>query len=181
MEGTSMADGATQLSRARDLHRQSRWAEACEEFEAADRLEPLAVDDLEAFAEAAQVLGRGEEAMQLLRRAYEARVEANDIESAVTSAFWLWQLLIINAEFARANGWVAQVRRLTQQDHDWFLITDAYSLIGIAEYEAQHSSWLAPPRTRRTVADRFDCIRYHHLGSSIDQGRTAQARPQPTR
>ncbi|HEX5905749.1 MAG TPA: response regulator transcription factor [Propionibacteriaceae bacterium] len=131
-----MADGVTQLSRARDLHRQSRWAEACEEFAAADRLEPLAVDDLETFAEAAQVLGRGEEAIQLLRRAYEARVEADDIESAVTSAFWLWQLLIINAEFARANGWVAQVRRLTQQDHDWFLITDAYSLIGTAEYEA---------------------------------------------
>jgi DNA-binding CsgD family transcriptional regulator/tetratricopeptide (TPR) repeat protein len=131
-----MADGVTQLSRARDLHRQSRWAEACEQFAAADRLEPLAVDDLEAFAEAAQVIGRGEEAMRLLRRAYEARVAADDIESAVTSAFWLWQLLIINAEFARANGWVAQVRRLTQQDHDWFLITDAYSLIGMAEYEA---------------------------------------------
>jgi ATP/maltotriose-dependent transcriptional regulator MalT len=136
MEGTSMADGASLVSRARDLHRQSRWAEACEEFGSADRLEPLAVDDLEAFAEAAQVLGRGEQAIRLLRRAYEARVEADDIESAVTSAFWLWQLLIINAEFARANGWVAQVRRLTQQDHDWFLITDAYSLIGMAEYEA---------------------------------------------
>jgi DNA-binding CsgD family transcriptional regulator/tetratricopeptide (TPR) repeat protein len=131
-----MTDGATQLIRAQDLHRQSRWAEACEEFEAADRLEPLAVHDLEAFAEAAQVLGRGDEAARLLRRAYDAHVEANDIESAVTSAFWLWQLLIINAEFARANGWVAQVRRLTQQDHDWFLITDAYSLIGAAEYEA---------------------------------------------
>jgi DNA-binding CsgD family transcriptional regulator len=131
-----MADGATQLMRARDLHRQSRWAEACEEFAAADRLEALAVDDLDAFAEAAQVLGRGEEALRLLRRACDARVEANDIESAVTSAFWLWQLLIINAEFARANGWVAQARRLTQQDHDWFLITDAYSLIGMAEYEA---------------------------------------------
>lgn len=131
-----MMDGATQLMRARDLHRQSRWAEACEEFAAADRLEALAVDDLDAFAEAAQVLGRGEEALRLLRRACDARVEANDIESAVTSAFWLWQLLIINAEFARANGWVAQARRLTQQDHDWFLITDAYSLIGMAEYEA---------------------------------------------
>jgi DNA-binding CsgD family transcriptional regulator len=131
-----MTDGATQLMRARDLHRQSRWAEACEEFAAADRLEALAVDDLDAFAEAAQVLGRGEEALRLLRRACDARVEANDIESAVTSAFWLWQLLIINAEFARANGWVAQARRLTQQDHDWFLITDAYSLIGMAEYEA---------------------------------------------
>jgi hypothetical protein len=77
------------------LNQFERLAEACEEFAAADRLEPLAVDDLGAFAEAAQVLGRAREAIRLLRRAYEARVEADEIESAVTSAFWLWQVLIV--------------------------------------------------------------------------------------
>ena len=110
-----MEDVAIRLSRAREFHRQSRWAEACEEFAAADQQEPLAVDDLEAFAEAVQVLGRGEDAVRLLRRTYQARVEAGEIDRAVTSAFWLWQLLIINAEFARANGWVSQVRRLLQE------------------------------------------------------------------
>jgi len=48
-----MADAATRLSRARELHRESRWAEACDEFAAADRLEPLGAGDLEAFAESA--------------------------------------------------------------------------------------------------------------------------------
>ena len=159
-----MEDVAIRLSRARELHGQSRWAEACEEFAEADRREPLAVDDLEAFAEATQVLGRGEEAVRLLRRTYRARVEAGEIDRAVTSAFWLWQVLIINTEFARANGWVSQVRRLLQErsaqadpasgdlhthnlppgpgrplpvdDHAWFLVADAYSLIAAADYDA---------------------------------------------
>jgi DNA-binding CsgD family transcriptional regulator/tetratricopeptide (TPR) repeat protein len=158
-----MADLASGLGRARELHLESRWAEACEEFVAADRLEPLTAEDLERFAEAAQVLGRGEEAVKILRRAYEARVAAGEFDRAVTTAFWLWQALIINREYARANGWVAQVRRLAQErfaqegpaqerpaqalpahvnppgsmaDDGWLLVTDAYALIGLADYEA---------------------------------------------
>jgi DNA-binding CsgD family transcriptional regulator len=163
MEGTFMADLASRLGRARELHLASRWAEACDEFAAADRLQPLAAADLEAFAEAAQVLGRGEEAVKILRRAYEARVAAGEFDQAVTTAFWLWQALIMNREYARANGWVAQVRRLAQErfaqegptqerpaqalpahahrpgsmeDNGWLLVTDAYALIGLADYEA---------------------------------------------
>ena len=160
---TSMADVASPLGRARELHLESRWAEACDEFAAADRLEPLTAEDLERFAEAAQVLGRGEEAVKILRRAYEARVAAGDFDWAVTTAFWLWQALIMNREYARANGWVAQVRRLAQErlaqegpaqedpapalpahvtrpvpmeDNGWLLVTDAYALIGLTDYEA---------------------------------------------
>ena len=159
-----MADVATRLIRARELHLQSRWAEACDEFAAADQLVPLAADDLEAFAEALQVLGRGEEAIATLRRAFQARMEAGEIDRAVTSAFWRWQALIINAEFARANGWLAQVRSLAQEhrtpevpaaedsgagphlahadrslpvsDNGWFLVADAYLLIAAADYDA---------------------------------------------
>jgi len=159
-----MADVATRLSRARELHLQSRWAEACDEFATADQLEPLAADDLEALAEASQVLGRGEEAIATLRRAFQARMEAGEIDRAVTSAFWRWQALIINGEFARANGWLAQVRSLAQKhrtpevpagedsgaqpllahpdrslpisDNGWFLVADAYSLIAAADYAA---------------------------------------------
>jgi DNA-binding CsgD family transcriptional regulator/tetratricopeptide (TPR) repeat protein len=145
MNEGSMAEVAARLTRARELHHQPRWDEACDEFEAADRLQPLAADDLEAFAEAAQVLGRGEEAIRLLRRAYHAHLEAGQVDRAVTCAFWRWQALIIDAEFARANGWVAQVRRLAQErldqpelmdDHGWLLVTDAYSLIAMADYDA---------------------------------------------
>jgi ATP/maltotriose-dependent transcriptional regulator MalT len=124
----------------------------------------LAADDLEAFAEAAQVLGRGGEAVGILRRAYQARVEVGEIDRAITSAFWRWQAMIINAEFARANGWLAQVRSLAQRhrtsevprgedsqadehraprdqaaaisENGWFLVADAYSLVAAADYGA---------------------------------------------
>jgi ATP/maltotriose-dependent transcriptional regulator MalT len=159
-----MVDIATPLSRARELHRQSRWAEACEEFSAVDRLEPLAADDLEAFAEAAQVSGRGQEAVGLLRRAYQARVAAGEIDQAITAGFWLWQALIINREYARANGWVAQVRRFAQErldhpalieDHGWLMVTDAYSLIAMADYDtaAQLLARAAEDASRRHQTD----------------------------
>ena len=46
-KGVGMADGATQLGQARELHGQSRWAEACEQFSAADHTVLLDADDLE--------------------------------------------------------------------------------------------------------------------------------------
>ncbi len=105
-EGASIVDVATRLSRAHELHQQSRWAEACDEFAAADLLEPLAAADLEALAETAQVLGRGEEAIRALRRAYDARLEEGEIDRAVTSAFWLWQALVINRSSpVPTDGW----------------------------------------------------------------------------
>ena len=61
---------------------------------------------ISSFAEAAQVLGRGDKAIRLLRRAYRARVEAGEVDRAITSAFWLWQALIINrSSRGRTAGW----------------------------------------------------------------------------
>src|SRR5680860_671509 len=49
----------THLTRSRELHLASRWEEACVEYGAADAAEPLAVEDLASYAEAAQVSARG--------------------------------------------------------------------------------------------------------------------------
>jgi DNA-binding CsgD family transcriptional regulator/tetratricopeptide (TPR) repeat protein len=131
-----MADGATRLGQARELHAQSHWDEACEQFAAADRAEPLDADDLERYAEAAQILGRGDHAIQLLRRAFNLRVAAGEVDRAIVSAFWLFQALIINAEFARARGWAAQVRRsMPDVDNGWFLFSEAYFLIAGGDYD----------------------------------------------
>ena len=131
-----MADGASHLGHARVLHKQSLWAQACEEFAAADRADQLEGDDLERYAEAAQILGRGVEAIQLLRRAFNLRVSAGELDRAITSAFWLFQALIINAEFARARGWAAQVRRsMPEVDNGWFLFTEAYFMIAAGDYD----------------------------------------------
>jgi DNA-binding CsgD family transcriptional regulator/tetratricopeptide (TPR) repeat protein len=151
-----MAARVTQLDQARELHAQSRWTEACEQFAAADRSEPLDADDLERYAEAAQILGRGDEAIQLLRRAFNSRVAAREVDRAVTSAFWLFQALIVNAEFSRASGWAAQVRRsIPDVDHGWLLFTEAYFLIASAEYDqaAQLLARAADDGSRRGETD----------------------------
>jgi DNA-binding CsgD family transcriptional regulator len=151
-----MADGATHLGQARDLHAQSRWADACEQFAAADRSEPLHADDLERYAEAAQILGRGDEAIQLLRRAFNSRIAAGERDRAITSAFWLFQALIINAEFSRASGWAAQVRRsIPDVNHGWLLFTQAYFLIASAEFDqaAQLLARAAEDGSRRGETD----------------------------
>lgn len=151
-----MADGATHLGQARDLHAQSRWADACEQFAAADRSEPLHADDLERYAEAAQILGRGDEAIQLLRRAFNSRIAAGERDRAITSAFWLFQALIVNAEFSRASGWAAQVRRsVPDVNHGWLLFTQAYFLIASAEFDqaAQLLARAAEDGSRRGETD----------------------------
>ncbi len=135
-KGAAMADGSTGLSQARELHAQSHWADAYEQFAKADRDDQLDADDLERYAEAAQILGRGAEAIRLLRRAFKLRIDAGEIDRAIVSAFWLFQALIINAEFARARGWAAQVRRsMPDVENGWFLFTEAYFLIAAGDYD----------------------------------------------
>ena len=49
---------AAAVSRARELHRLTRWEDACVEFLAADAERALDAGDLELLAEAAQLTGR---------------------------------------------------------------------------------------------------------------------------
>jgi DNA-binding CsgD family transcriptional regulator len=147
-----MGDLERRLDRARRLHGEERWVEACDAFVAVDEVEPLGASDLELLAESAQVMGRGELAVATLRRAYEARVDSGEIDRAITVGFWLWQALVINGEFSRAGGWAALMRGLvgrvpadrgaepsktpgTIEDSGWLLVTDAYGLIGSGRYE----------------------------------------------
>ncbi|WP_020386066.1 helix-turn-helix transcriptional regulator [Kribbella catacumbae] len=100
------------LARARELHHASRWAEACTEYAAADAEEPLCVEDLQAFAEAAQVSARGDEAVALLHRVFEQRVSADELEDAAQVAFWLWWVLLNTNEVVQASGWLKQTSRI---------------------------------------------------------------------
>ncbi|MEV0288939.1 response regulator transcription factor [Kribbella sp. NPDC050820] len=99
------------LAHARELHRTSRWEAACVEYAAADAEEPLTVEDLEAFAEAAQVSARGDEAVALLHRVFDLRVSAGEPAAAAQVAFWLWWVLLNTNEVVQANGWLQQTSR----------------------------------------------------------------------
>ncbi len=70
---------AAAVSRARELHRLTRWDDACVEFLAADAEHALDAGDLELFAEAAQLTGRHHEAASALERAFTLRAAAADL------------------------------------------------------------------------------------------------------
>jgi DNA-binding CsgD family transcriptional regulator len=119
------------LARARELHRASRWEEACAEYAAADAEEPLAVEDLDAFAAAAQVSARGDEAVALLHRVFDLRVSADELDDAAQVAFWLWWALLNNNEVVQASGWLKQTSRTLGPDMAtslWLKIPEAMFL-----------------------------------------------------
>jgi DNA-binding CsgD family transcriptional regulator len=128
MLGGMEAVATAHLARARELHTASRWEEACGEYAAADAAQPLAVDDLEAYAEAAQVSARGDEAVALLRRVFDLRVGADELDDAACAAFWLWWAYFTNNEVVQANGWLKHVGRALGPDlaaNPWLRIPEA--------------------------------------------------------
>ncbi|MFF1867338.1 LuxR C-terminal-related transcriptional regulator [Kitasatospora herbaricolor] len=107
-------DMAATLADARRSHELQAWQDACEEFELADGRSPLEIDDLEAWAESAHILGRGPEACRLLERAYRMRADAGEVGGAIRCAFWLHEALTMRGEFGHAGGWLARAARLAR-------------------------------------------------------------------
>jgi tetratricopeptide (TPR) repeat protein len=143
-------DVVATLERARQRHRTRAWADACDEYAAVDSAVdhavggaagPLAVADLERYAEAAQLIGRGDEARRALRRAYQARAGAGEVGAAMRCAYWLSEVLAMTGEFAQAGGWLARAARLAELDPDcgeqaYLLLPEAERRLGEGDYPA---------------------------------------------
>jgi len=134
-----MNDDLSHLEIAREHHQASRWVRACEEYAAADRATTLTVEDLESWAEAAQVIGRIDEAMAVPTRCFELRAEVGEIHAATRATYWLWSAHVFaRGEFAIAAGWVERARTLTDErgsgEYGWLLIPRAYGCIGRGDY-----------------------------------------------
>ena len=111
-------DVVAELDRARECYRRQAWADACDAFEAVDRIVPLAIEDLGRLAESTHILGRGDRAIGLLQRVYRAHVADGATGRAVRTAFYLWNALIAKGEFAHAGGWIARAWRLAESEPD---------------------------------------------------------------
>jgi DNA-binding CsgD family transcriptional regulator len=129
------------LETAREHHEASRWVRACEEYAAADRVTTLTVEDLECWAEAAQVIGRIDEAITVLTRCFELRSEAGEIDETARATYWLWSAHVFTrGEFAIAAGWVGRAATLAEDrgsgEYGWLLIPRAYGCIASGDYAA---------------------------------------------
>jgi DNA-binding CsgD family transcriptional regulator len=138
-------DADTDLALARAAHRRQAWADACVAFDAVDARTPLGVDDLELLAEASQMLGRGDEAIRVLRRAYQAGVDTGTIGAAVRCGFWLHDALVMKGETAQASAWLARATQLAAgqpecAERGYLLVPEAERRYGAADLVAAYET-----------------------------------------
>jgi len=100
-------DTSEELARGRESYSSSAWRTSYDSLVRADGLAPLAAEDLERLAISAYMLGREDEWMQVLERAYRAHSEGGEARRAVRCAFWIGIQLALKGEMGPATGWLA--------------------------------------------------------------------------
>lgn len=101
------------LAKARAAFERREWVAAYDALVDADEGSMLA-DDFARLATTAFLLGRKNDCIQALQRAYKAHLDAGETVAAIRSAFWLAMVLIGDGEVAVGGGWVARAQRLLE-------------------------------------------------------------------
>jgi DNA-binding CsgD family transcriptional regulator len=99
------------LHRARKAYERREWVSAFRALSDLDQAE-LQAEDFAALATTAYLLGRRNDCVHALQRAYQASVDAGDPLAAVRSAYLLTLTLWDAGEMAVGNGWLARSARL---------------------------------------------------------------------
>jgi DNA-binding NarL/FixJ family response regulator len=106
---------ASALDLGRQAYARGRWQEAHESLTTADRETGLEPADLELLARTAYMLGRDDDYVTLLERAYRAHLDAGAAMLAVRCAFWIGHSLLFRGEAAPGFGWFARADRLVDR------------------------------------------------------------------
>ena len=102
-----------ELVRAREAFDRRDWVAAYEGLSVAGDDALLAADFAD-LATAAFLVGRHNDCIQALQRAYQAHLQTGDPPAAVRSAFWLAMTLTDRGEHAVASGWISRAERLLE-------------------------------------------------------------------
>src|SRR5829696_8777626 len=99
------------LIRAREAFERRDWVAAYGGLSDVNAGE-LVADDFAALATVAHLLGRRNDCIQALQRAFQANLDRGEPPAAVRSALWLATVLFLGGEIAIANAWVGRAERL---------------------------------------------------------------------
>lgn len=118
-----------ELIQAREAYGRREWLAAYDGLSdaAPDELTP---GDFVRLATAAYLLGRRNDCVQALQRAYQLNLDAGDTLAAVRSAFWLALVLLTSGETAIGGGWLARSQRLLAET-DGDVVERGYVLIHV--------------------------------------------------
>jgi DNA-binding CsgD family transcriptional regulator len=102
------------LHRAREAYERREWITAYRALSDLDEAD-LKADDFAALATTAYLLGRRNDCVQALQRAYKAYLDGDDPCGAARAAYWLTTTLWEGGELAIGNGWLARAQRLLDE------------------------------------------------------------------
>ena len=101
------------LARARQAYERRDWVTAYGALSDVDD-EALDADDFARLAMAAFLVGRKNDCIQALQRAFQAHLDRDEVLPAVRCGFWLAMTLITTGEPAVGSGWVGRCQRLLE-------------------------------------------------------------------
>ncbi len=153
----SVADVARELERGRKSYKRHAWADAYQALSLADKVVPLAVEDLELLAMSAYMIARDDDYLRALDRAYHAYLDAGESVRAVRCAFWLGLRLLFRGETGRATGWLARAKRLIEcEERD--CVEAGYLLLPVVQQHIDAGEWeaaYAAAGNAAEIGDRF--------------------------
>lgn len=128
------------LVRAREAYDRREWVAAYDGL-SDPGTDVLAADDFARLATAAYLLGRHNDCIQALQRAYAADIAGGDVAGAARCCFWLAMVLFDGGEVAVAGGWVARAQRLLDDladdvvERGYLMVLGMFQHIGAGEHE----------------------------------------------
>lgn len=131
------------LERARAAFERREWVAAYDALNRADESSMLA-DDFTRLSTTAYLLGRKNDCIQAMQRAYKVHLDAGETLPAVRCAFWLAMVLLSSGETAVGGGWVARSQRLLDEvqgdavERGYVLVPVMFRHIFAAEFEQAH-------------------------------------------
>lgn len=102
------------LRQAREAYERREWVAAYDALSGLEGVD-LTPDDFVALATAAYMLGRRNDIIQALQRAYQEYLDRDDVPGAVRAAYWLIATLWNGGEVAVGNGWLSRAQRLLDE------------------------------------------------------------------
>jgi len=152
-----VADLDALLDEARRACAQSNWRQGHAGLAEVDTARPLGADDLQLLGDSAYMLGRDEEYVAALVRAYNLYLAAGELPVAARTAFWIGHSLMHQDQMPLAGGWFGTAGRLLDvhgedcPERGYLLIPVWLRQMGEGDWEAG----LANAEEAARIADRF--------------------------
>jgi ATP/maltotriose-dependent transcriptional regulator MalT len=157
-----MAQGnvASELERGRDAYAARAWVEAHALLRQADESEPLGAPDLSLLATASYMLGHDEEWVAAHERAHHLHLDADEIEQAARTAFWIGMTFALRGELGPAEGWLGRAQRLLDDtgadcaERGFLLIAYGHGLLAAGDAAAAEAVGAEAAAIARRFGDR---------------------------